>query len=1168
MLLLIFFICLFLIIVCLALVYAFVIHRQQQVASSYYPFAYLPEIDISQQPSFLSRKLQDRLLANKEIDPNINLIRGSYKRYPINKDIQLTSVVAVTPSLDDFPTLTAWDIEVDINSWNFVWCDSQSSYFVTAINVLTSPVVVIKGEFPECRYMSIYGYVGSERTKDGKMMFGQGFTSDGSRSCNSSEQSGPDACSGFRDYMIEPDVGSKNPFIDPTYKYGEPKFYTLYFVSPYYNGPLPKKTKNIVPLTLYGATTALILYRVYSPFNPKNCNSSWYWSQSYFNTRGCPNVHEQMLINPPFGGAVYPFLDKPNPTCQLGDKVCYNRCIAERLGQSKVDECHQYVGNNVYCICKRPTDPCYIELDAIVKACTNGLGDIDSFCASAPDREVSNCLDDISCDPDDKPCNDYVNRSTFQQCSAEELIKRTENTPCAIYNDPNKICEICPPRKPDGSIDRDTITKLANTPGTCQNAMQQSLEYCTQQGIPGYSSFNLVGFCNTRCNPDFPGTNEPPLKYQPKYDFNTVPTCDYSCLNNQCSKNKIPNSGTFIDKNCDGICTPSPTTPPPTRRPPRPTRKPRRNRGREGFEQSPMKTPRPCVFNKTDLQACAYDNQEYQDIDKIGINFTRASRLFRQGWIDLPSVFLKYTYVDYFVRLNTWNLQKMYRLSLVKILEPVISSALGAKVHPNNIIGLRKENPNEVREGFDFLDNFDKFSDCIASEQDDLEGCLANATTQSTGDDFPAPLTQQERQQDCQEWVDPSVYFYSGTQWPRTSKLKPFKPETDKTLPPYCNFYLDRCRCENNDRKANNCCETALGNLTCTGTPCFTKWSLPSLTFDGIAKPFLYSGNTGNVIPFPNPDISYLGCCTSYDPESIHVIWMDTPTFPQTPGFNNILKKDYDLRYFSLGHYYWNMDLQNQRPVQSDLTDAQFTYKQVKYVPVNNGTDAQEVTGRRICVVLCTLEQWEFLHLNELWDETRLSWLNWGKLPMLPREHTLLKKGQSLIDKTRNGSNPFDLNNRGKSIFNGDDGSMGLFKSDHIPKKGFIILRQLYPSTTFKEAISGFQNSKCIQEQIPVSDAYTTNNLIKPMDYPKFCNPGTGVINKFSSPDMIQKFGADKNVPVCDAYGFDPCCLCRDVLNHCKQYYPRCEQLRLCDIKNKGKSYWDRYFGQLPYTYE
>ena len=153
-------------------------NRKDTRNSKYFPFADLPPLNISQQPQFISTNLISNLTRQKNIDPDENMIDGNYQRYPLNKAKQTTSIVAVEPNQNYFPYFTAWGLEVDINAWNFIWCDSGSSYFITPINVAASPVVVIKGKFPMARYMSIYSYCGPQRTTNNNKVFGNWVTSD------------------------------------------------------------------------------------------------------------------------------------------------------------------------------------------------------------------------------------------------------------------------------------------------------------------------------------------------------------------------------------------------------------------------------------------------------------------------------------------------------------------------------------------------------------------------------------------------------------------------------------------------------------------------------------------------------------------------------------------------------------------------------------------------------------------------------------------------------------------------------------------------------------------------------------------------------------------------------------------------------------------------------
>ena len=106
-----------------------------------------------------------------------------------------------------------------------------------------------------------------------------------------------------------------------------------------------------------------------------------------------------------------------------------------------------------------------------------------------------------------------------------------------------------------------------------------------------------------------------------------------------------------------------------------------------------------------------------------------------------------------------------------------------------------------------------------------------------------------------------------------------------------------------------------------------------------------------------------------FENDKVYVIWMDVPSTPYTPGFDNIRKNDYQLRYWSIGHYMWEMKLNNPRPVLSTLMD-QDTIK------------IKQKKSERVCILLCSAKQYEILHeqgkLNNDTDK-KVTWLNWGQ---------------------------------------------------------------------------------------------------------------------------------------------------------------------------------------------
>ena len=1124
-----------------------------QKRKDFYPFAFLPEINISQQPTYASNYIISKRIPNLKIpDGDQNMVIGKYERYPLGRPKQNTSVVACSPNVENYPIYTAWNIEVDIFAWNFVWCDSGSSYFVTPISLESTPLVVLKGSFPFCRYFSIYTYAGIEFTDSGENLFGQGIAQDGYNVCNASMKEGNLKCQGLRDYEIYPDEGSKNPFTDPTYNDKlDDAFYTIYLKSPYYNGPMPNfKNINILPLSIYGTKTALIVYRIYSPFNPKSCNSNIYWKNVSFDSMGCKNTVKQLIVRQN-GGSADPNKDKTS-ICDLGDKICYNKCIADKLGHTNEKDCHQYVGNNLYCVCKKPDSPCYNVLNKYINECTNGKGSIDNFCSRIPDKHVDICLDDVKCQEDDITCINYVKSSKVQQCTAEKLLN-SENNDCYKYKNPNNICQICKGYK-EFKIDDNGDYIFPD--GSCQQEFQNYLKDCSQK-YDYYTKDTMPLYCGFKCgDPPFPATMEPPLYYDPQYNFNTTPlSCNaerYDCINGNCFPSK---DGPFTDPNCNNQCYYGCKISPSVN----PVKSSIRRPIKEDYVPYSDKT-RPCII-KYDEKDCDLNKKQYKDIGIFGINSVPPEKIFAQGWVDLPQCFVKYNYNNYFIKLNSWNLQKLWKLSLYKSLDPALKG-ISAKnpINPNKNM-VESFQYNNITDAVNCVSNTISSNNYYA----DVNACFDDMKEEKGDDSIISPNPM------CEKWVDKDNYFYVGAEFPYSKlpipdnygenppditcpqrsigydKTGSTRYKTFKSSPPYCNYYTDQCRCDNHQSNLNNCCEYSLGRLKCSGEPCFIKWShnvenckIP-FVYDGEAQPFAASANTGNVIPFPNPDATYLGCCTNYDPDSVYVIWVDLPSFPHTPGFSSLIESSYDLRYFSFGHYCWNMTIQNPRPVLSDLVDYE-----IKSIPVEYKDEYinKTIQGNRACIVLATIEQYTYLQNYNLWDDKKLNWLNWGKVD---------------FDLT--------LKNDVKHI----SPSVKPIQDIKIPKKGILLYRQLFPDVNFKEAIQYFNDTDCSKN---VEKTVTTNfeysNMFNPRQVPKYCNPGPGTVNAF---DKLANEKDEKGNPylgqdICKVYGLDPCCLSKNVLYFSKNYYPRCEKIKICDIEKTGVDYWDRYFKSLPYKFD
>ena len=1121
----------------LFLILLIIFYPYPSLETQYPPFATMPEIQLSQQPRFFIPKLIHETVqqsTNGLQEQDQPMILGHYDVYPLNKPRNKDSVVAVTPGIQDFPFYTSWGIEVNIDTWNFVWDDSNSSYWVTPVLVQASPIVVLKGEFPYARYFSVYSYIGPEKGLDGTSYFGQASTWDFSGKCNASI---PGNCAGLRDFEIEPDVGSKNPYRDSTYEYGQDKFFTIYLVSPYYQGELPK-SKNILPLTIYGSKIALILYRIYGPFNPKFCGSGLWWPGVPYNTKGCKDVSDPRSIPTRKGGAAYPYLDKSNPVCKTGDVVCINKCVTNKLVYTAPECAKQSYQNNRYCVCEHPEDPCYSKLDSIIKDCSNDAASIQNFCAKKPQQSLPYCVSDIlpeedptcpkitihtNCPVTDPVCN-YKVESLRQACVAQKLIDST-NPDCYHYKDPSRICELI---RFDESGKKQPANVLSPKPGTCAADFQQFIYDCSPYNPvdnPGVYKLKASQLCGDRKDP-------PNYNYDPMFDFSIPPKgctgyASYQCKNGYCvpsqdGKQKescenprcsIPPSFDCRQDQClekDGGDFPS----------------------SQKCQQTCGSTGSPCLSqciaqcylkDRAQIQDCLrecsvqcskemYQHPEFQlnqntkcvfsenncrgdpgNINFFGMNSLPAVNLVRQGWVDLPQCFLKYSYNNYFIRCNTWNFTSYNKISLLHYLKNYIRGL-------QNIMSM---NLNL----YDNLDVKDLLSRILSRGSGELDDDPLNLDWDSLveEDDEKKHQILPDHTKDCDQWVDPSTYYKIGTQYPKGMiPILTFKNSKTYKSPsePYCTFYGEKCQCANN---AKTCCATTLGNLNCRGEPCFDQWSFQSVhesPFKGIAKPFVFSGDTGKVIPFPNPDISYLGCCTEYSEDEVYVVWMDLPTTPLTPGYENIrATKDYDLRYLSIGHYFFGMTLSNPRPVLSDLVDQDLETVSLSYVDDLTGETVEN--GRRVCIVLASNQQYEYMKSFDLLHK-HVNWLNWGKT---------------------------------KSTMN--------LSADNLqtPEYGILLYRQLLPSESFQQGFSTFTQSDCIQKKISVSKTFP----LDPVDAPKYCNPGNPV--------------------ECAKQGYDPCCLCKDVLEHSKQFYPRCEKVKLCDIHFRGCSFWEKYL-QLPLPYK
>ena len=1153
----------------------------------YQPFAFLPEINLSQSPNFVNEKVVQQSLGLPPFVINQEMLHGQYQRYPLNRKMQTTSVVAVSAT-ENNPRMLAWLTQTSADTWNFVWPDPASYYWTTMVDVHASPIVVIKGKYPRCRYFGYFPYTGFEVGDNGASFVGQGVNQKWTATCNPTI---PGDCAGLLDQNIQPDPGSKNPFTDPTYQEGDDNFYTIYFVSPYYTGKLPT-SKNILPLTVFGLNQSIILYRIYAPFNPMSCQNSIYSSELPFNTKGCPQSEFPLFIDNASGGSVHPESDKSSP-CQTQDKVCIQQCVDYESGQSLDPDCFQYVNSNKYCVCEPENfyGKCGQYLEKTIRKCSNGKGGLANFCASRPELQpdlnyciskiqlnpdipltrtgIPDCPNSINSPPGEYPANrdyqcEYVRNGLLAECTTAKLFAST-NPDCEQFKNPANI----------GNIIQEDYKK----PGTC-----------------AYDFANMLGECYYGCSrgdtsPEctikgFPATDlawagyvlgekqiekeNPPYVYQPDYDFveypkQCEPSCNrYTCTNGFC----VPDvQGEFNNSYCDYQCekvTPAPTEGSrPHYRPsyrPKPTAHPTPRTLRENFEV-PSLDATSCV-NKFNATSCNLAKDAFQNVANYFVNSQNERLYASSGWVGLPDVFVKYSYNNYFIRLNNSDqvAPNTYRTLFNEISALKNSAQVANDSNPADPFEVVAQNENINMQ--DYVEN-------VVSKESYKPFTIPPIPPYPTRYPYPTGYpTRQPTEDMCPQYLDRETYLQIGTQYPKTN-LPSFQTSTVRVNPPGCNYYADYCACENNGKKnAPPCNVLQKGFTDCKGNPCFTRWGLQNkaTVFSGEAQCFGISGNTGDTIVFPNPDAQYLACATVYDPDSIYVIWMDVPTSPLTPGYGNLLKKDYQMRYFSLGHYYWAMNLLHQRPALSGLADQEMKTVDIAYNDDKYGTRLQ---SKRVCVVLATFDQIEYLRTYKLVDD-RLNWLNWGTLqglnmqtppesppPYPTNTPTSSKENFSYedIQQSMRGSQFATASSVMDSV--GLDMNVdvkGIAKNvlpKKIPMEGMIILRQLLPDASFTQSIANYVqgNPECLSKTIALDQYPDQAAVFPPTEVSKSCNPG--------------------NQDYCDQYGLDPCCLSTDPLYHMRQYYPRCEKVKICDVENMGTLFWDKYVNQpLPYLYD
>ena len=1160
------------------------------------PFAYLPEINISESPNFVSENVVNKTLGLLPPVINQEMIHGMYQRYPLNRKVQKTSVVAVSANQDN-PKLIAWITQTSADTWNFVWPDPASFYWTTVVDVHASPVVVVKGKYPRCRYFGFFPYTGFEVGDNGKMYVGQGINQKWDQTCNPSI---PNDCAGLLDQNIEPDDGSKNPFTDPTYKEGDDNFYTIYFVSPYYKGRLPQ-SKNILPLTIFGLNQSMILYRIYAPFNPKGCNYSVYSSQMPFSTKGCPNAEFPIYLNNESGGSVHPENDKSSP-CETKDSVCIQQCVNAELGKTMDPDCYQYVNNNKYCLCEPQNfyGKCGQYMEKVIRKCSNNNGGLANYCQGRPELQpgIEYCIDEMQLNPDipltstgipdcpnmingklypgttypdnrDYKC-EYVMNGMLAQCATEKLFQST-NPDCERFKDPAMIKTI---------VDEDP-----KVPGSCANDFAKILGECYYGCEPNDKRFECtfdggvgVAWTGYKNNTQATKADNPDYVYQPEYDFDVYPkmceaTCNrYTCNNGYC----IPDiQGEYSESSCSGQC--EKVTPKPKQTyPPYPTRTPSRvsKSLREGYEM-PTTSPGESCVNKFKSTSCNRGTDPYQNVSNYFINTQNEQLFASSGWVGLPDVFVKYSYNNYFIRLNNSDqvAQQTVRNLASQMQALLRSVTIANDANPSNPFDVVAQNDNiSMNQYVQYIQEEDQ------QPTQEMYTYPYPYPYPIPPYPYPTPSTKTVKASLCPTYLNRDTYLQIGGQYPKTN-YPSFSTSTVRTAIPGCNYYSDYCACEHNGKKnAPPCNQLQRGFTDCMGNPCFTRWALQTRTnvlFHGEACCFSISGNTGETIVFPNPDNQYLACPTVYDPDSVYVVWMDVPSTPVTPSYNNILKNDFDMRYWSLGHYYWAMGILNQRPALSGIFDQGFNTVDIRYADDKYGNCLK---SKRVCVVVANFDQMEYLKTYKLMDD-RVNWLNWGKLsgfnlqsPVESAPPYPVKEGYENLQQAIETSEFVTAADAAESvgvnlgIYNeqgedDDDGgklfpNMNLKKvikkvtPKKIPMEGMIILRQLRPKDSYKKSIANYvkSNPKCLSKSIPLDQSPTQALAYPPTMVSPSCNPG--------------------NQTYCDKYGLDPCCLSTDPMYHMRQYYPRCEKVKICDIENEGVNFWDKYLtAPLPYLY-
>ena len=714
---------------------------------------------------------------------------------------------------------------------------------------------------------------------------------------------------------------------------------------------------------------------------------------------------------------------------------------------------------------------------------------------------------------------------------------QSTNPDCTRFKNPTAIA---------GIVKEDPTKK-----GTCANDFAKMLGECYYDCKEGDKRVECTllktgaAWIGYKTSVEEAQKDHPSFVYQPEYDFVEYPKqCDSTCNRFTCTNGFcVPDiHGAYTEPTCGGQC--QQPTPPPTKAPRRPQTTPRVVR--EGYE-IPTTVPGEDCVNKFKASSCHRGANPYQNVSNYFVNAQNERLFASSGWVGLPDVFVKYSYNNYFVRLNNSDQVASSTLrNLYYEMNSLIQSvSIANDANPSNPFGVAAQNDGV---------NIAEYATYLAKAQASAEMYKPP----------PIPTARVRGEDLCPDYLDRKTYLQIGTQYPKTNYPK-FDTSTVQSGSPGCSYYADYCACEHNGKKnAPPCNLLQRGFTDCKGNPCFTKWGLQtktSVVFEGEAKCFSISGNTGETIIFPNPDAQYIACATVYDPEAVYVVWMDVPTTPMTPGYANLLNENHDMRYWSLGHYYWAMGILNQRPALSGIMDQGFKTVDVKYTDDKYENCLQ---SKRVCVVVATADQHEYLGTYQLMDD-RVNWLNWGKLDGLnlqtppesppPYPESEMMEGYSDIRQGNRLSKFASAAQDAEAVGVNLDLDLKGFIKKVVPKKvpmeGMLILRQLRANESFQESIASYVKSKpaCLTKTIALDQSKAEAAAYPPTLISQSCNPG--------------------NQAYCDKYGLSPCCLATDPLYHMRQYYPRCEKVKICDIENAGSGFWEKYLTEpLPYLFD